>query len=363
MFKDFISNASILITTFFIMGQIFKSKPLRPTSPISTKFYWGLAYGVLGNILMLYSIKLSATTIADLRHLAIVLAAAFGGFIPAIIASVLIALGRIVFFDITSAAIDASIGMIAIGVISGAISKLHYNHTAKAFTMNLGGLFIVTIVLAINVDNPVVLKNILITHYMISLIGGFIAYHTSVYIDRSNNALRELNHLSYRDGLTGIFNRRFFDITIEKEWANCLVKHSPLTLIMFDLDYFKNYNDTYGHLAGDSCLQTIAREINSLISPESGYTFCRYGGEEFSIIMPFATQVDGEKFAGSLKKAVQSLEIPHSSSKIADIVTLSIGIAGMVPNPSGEPQELIHKADSALYTSKTNGRNTISAYH
>jgi diguanylate cyclase len=362
MFKDFIANASLLITSFFIMGQIFNSKPLRHTSPFSTKLYWGLAYGVLGNILMLYSIKLSVTTIADLRHLAIVLAAAFGGYIPAITASVLIALGRIVFFDITSAAIYASIGMLVIGLTAGWISKLHFNPTVKAFTMNLVGLLVVTIVLVINVNDPVVLKNILITHYIISLTGGFIAYHFSVYIAKSNEAIRELSHLSYRDGLTGIYNRRFFDDSIEKEWSKCLGNPSPLTLLMFDLDYFKNYNDTYGHLAGDYCLQTITREINNLIPPESGYTFCRYGGEEFAIILPSTRQEEGEKFAGTLNKTVQLLRIPHSSSKTADIVTLSIGIASMTPYSAGKPQELIQKADSALYHSKSNGRNTISVY-
>jgi diguanylate cyclase (GGDEF)-like protein/PAS domain S-box-containing protein len=502
MINDFISNAALLIASFFVMGQLFKNRPLQPSSPNATKIYWGIFYGLLGNVLMQFSIQINATTIADLRHLAIVLAAAFGGFVPAIIASVLVSLGRLLLFDITSTAIMASIGMFVIAVICGGISKLNYHPTIKAFVMNLFGLLIITFVLVMNVTDSTVLKQLLITHYIISLIGGFIAYHFSMYLAKSNEAQQELkrsmmklketeerfrliaenssdmitmhrangeyiyispavkeivryeypellgkkmeelihpddyeetltqfskavnaggaeatyryrsrsgdyiwlestmksvpyqeeghkrviivsrnihdrkqteqkmheanellNRLSYQDGLTGIFNRRYFDNTIEKEWSNCFLTQSPLTLIMFDLDYFKKYNDTYGHLAGDLCLQTVAQEINQLMTPGSGYSFCRYGGEEFAVILPLTNGSDGEKFALQIKEKVQSLQIPHSSSQIADIVTLSIGMASLVPSSTNGHQDLIHEADSALYRSKTNGRNTISVYY
>jgi hypothetical protein len=105
MLKDFVSNGALLIASFSIMGVLFKDKPLHTTSPLPSKIYWGLCFGVLGNILMAFSIQINSSTIADLRHLAIVIAATFGGYIPALIAAVFIAAGRILLFGINESSL------------------------------------------------------------------------------------------------------------------------------------------------------------------------------------------------------------------------------------------------------------------
>ncbi|MED3562444.1 diguanylate cyclase domain-containing protein [Bacillus xiapuensis] len=368
MLKDFVSNAALLIASFSIMGQLFKDKPLHLSSPLSVKFYWGISFGILGNILMLYSIHINSTTIADLRHLAIVIAGAFGGGIPAMVASILIGIGRILFFGYNHTSILASAGIIVTGLVCWGISKLKFHATLKAFLMNLMGLFIISIIFSINIDDWGVLTNILAYHYLISLIGGFFSYYLLGYIAKSNAAqqhLKEanklLNQLSYIDGLTGIANRRYFDQTLENEWIKLAYTNYPLTLIMFDIDYFKKYNDTYGHLEGDHCLQTIANKIKNEIFTHPSYTFCRYGGEEFAVILPFVDTNEGLQIAKKIQKAIQSLKIPHISSKISDIVTLSIGVATISPKSSSNQEELIQMADQSLYLSKTNGRNRISS--
>jgi len=162
------------------------------------------------------------------------------------------------------------------------------------------------------------------------------------------------------DGLTGVGNRSYYDATLIEEWSNAFVTSSPITLVMFDIDYFKKYNDTYGHLSGDICLQSIAQAINGLFSEDCGYTFCRYGGEEFSLILPSTNMAGGIKVAHLLHDTVEKLNILHKSSEVADIVTLSIGVATIVPTLYLKPETLIEAADSALYHSKTRGRNTIS---
>jgi diguanylate cyclase len=381
MLKDFFSNATILIASFTVMGQIFKNMPLLPSSSHSTKLYWGICYGILGNILMVFSFQINSTTIADLRHLAIVVAAAFGGLVPAIIASVLIALGRITLFGFTDTAFVAAISALLTGIVCGWFSKLNIPPTIKAFTMNLIGLFFISIVFTIYIEDKKTLLNVLLLHYLISLIGGFFAYHLSVYIANSNKAERELNlsliklqeseqklhkanellnRLSYMDGLTGVGNRRHFDEILNKEWTRLTSTHSPLTLLMFDIDYFKKYNDTYGHLAGDQCLQTIATTIKGLMANIPYATFCRYGGEEFAIILTKTNLKKAADMAKLIQMKVQSLTIEHRSSEISDIVTISIGIASVIPSSETEPKNLIHLADTSLYTSKANGRNTIS---
>lgn len=381
MLKDFFSNVTILIAAFTVMGQILKNKPLHHAATLRTKLYWGICYGILGIILMLFSFQINPTTIADLRHLAIVIAAAFGGWVPAIIASGLIAIGRILLFGLTDTAFVAAISAFLTGIVCGGFSKLNIQPTLKAFYMNLIGLFFISIVFALYIEDGKMLLNVLMTHYLISLSGGFFAYHLSIYIANSNEAVRELNHsliklkeseqelnkaneflnrLSYIDGLTGIGNRRHFDDVLNKEWSSLLSTKSPITLLMFDIDYFKKYNDTYGHLAGDQCLQIITSAIKDLMANNPYSTFCRYGGEEFAIIFTKTKLDKGIAIADLIQKKVQSLKIAHSSSEIAKIVTISIGIASMVPSLEAQPKDLIHLADTCLYTSKTKGRNTIS---
>ncbi|NWQ44096.1 diguanylate cyclase [Bacillus sp. EB106-08-02-XG196] len=381
MLKDFFSNATILIASFAVMGQIFKNMPLSPSSSHSTKLYWGICYGVLGNILMAFSFQINSTTIADLRHLSIVVAAAFGGVVPAIIASVFIALGRVTLFGFTETAIVAAISVLLTGIVCGWFSKLNLHPTLKAFTMNLIGLFFITIVFAIYIEDTKTLLNVLLNHYLISLVGGFFAYHLSVYIANSNAAEKELNlsllklqeseqklhkanellnQLSYMDGLTGIGNRRHFDEVLNKEWTRLTSTQSPLTLLMFDIDYFKKYNDTYGHLAGDQCLQTISSAIKDLVANNPYAAFSRYGGEEFALILTKTNLDKAVNMAKLIQKKVHSLKIDHRSSEVSDIVTISIGIASIIPSSEAEPKDLIHLADTSLYTSKANGRNTIS---
>jgi diguanylate cyclase len=381
MLKDFFSNITILIAAFTVIGQILKTKPLHHSAAVTTKLYWGICYGILGIILMLFSFQINPTTIADLRHLAIVIAAAFGGWVPAIVASGLIAIGRIVLFGFTDTAFVAAISAFLTGIVCGGFSKLNIEPTLKAFYMNLIGLFFISIVFTLYIEDENTLLNVLMTHHLISLIGGFFAYHLSIYIAKSNAAVRELNdsllklkeseqelnkaneflnRLSYMDGLTGIGNRRHFDEVLNKEWSNLLSTNSPITLLMFDLDYFKKYNDTYGHLAGDQCLQIITAAIKDLMANNPYSTFCRYGGEEFAIIFVKTKLDKGIAIADLIQKKVQSLNIAHSSSEIAEIVTISIGVASMIPNLETQPKDLIHLADTCLYISKTKGRNTIS---
>ncbi len=368
MVKDLFSNATLLIAAFTIMGQIFKNKPLHPNSNNRLKIYWGICYGLLGIVLMLFSYQINATTIADLRHLAIVIAAAFGGYIPAVIASGIIAFGRILLFNFNDTAMLAAINALLTGIVCGWFSTLKYHPTLKAFYMNLIGLFFISIVFALYIEDNTVLTKVLIIHYLISLVGGFFAYHLSVYIakiketeQKLHKANELLNRLSYIDGLTGIGNRRHFDETLTKEWSSLTLKNSPLTLLMFDIDYFKKYNDTYGHLAGDHCLQSIAEAIKNLETNNSNFTFCRYGGEEFAIILSSTKLNKGIHLAKLIQQELKELHIEHRSSEVSASVTLSIGIATVMPSQENTPKDLIQLADTALYTSKINGRNTISA--
>jgi diguanylate cyclase (GGDEF)-like protein/PAS domain S-box-containing protein len=171
---------------------------------------------------------------------------------------------------------------------------------------------------------------------------------------------RQLEKLSTTDGLTGVANRRRFDQALVTEWRRALRYQKPLTLIMSDIDFFKNYNDHYGHVKGDECLKRVASILDS-VARRPGDLVARYGGEEFVIILTDTASEGALKLAERIRKDIVSLKIPHDSSPISDYVTLSLGVASVTPKDGLSPQRLIEEADKVLYKVKHEGRNRVIA--
>jgi len=168
---------------------------------------------------------------------------------------------------------------------------------------------------------------------------------------------RRLEVLSLTDPLTGLANRRRFAEVLEAEWARAQRTRRSLGVVMIDIDYFKLYNDHYGHLAGDQCLRRVATALSDSIRQATDL-IARYGGEEFSVILPGANHVAVLSMAERARAAVAALKEPHERSA-GGIVTVSLGIAALVPKAAGQPQELVGHADAALYEAKRKGRNQV----
>lgn len=175
-------------------------------------------------------------------------------------------------------------------------------------------------------------------------------------LEELQQADAKLRRQSDIDGLLGIANRRTFDETLAQEWARALRESSQLSLLMIDVDYFKNYNDTYGHQAGDRCLQQLAAAITRVLK-RPGDLVARYGGEEFGVLLPHTDAAGADEMAREIQNAVALLAIPHGASRASDQVTVSIGIHTVVPAPEVALDTLIRSADSALYRAKQGGRN------
>lgn len=164
--------------------------------------------------------------------------------------------------------------------------------------------------------------------------------------------------LATSDSLTQIANRRGFDEHLQRQWQQMMREQTPLAVILCDIDYFKQYNDKYGHLAGDRCLQQVASVLQSAVNRPQDLV-ARYGGEEFAVILPQTQKAGALRVAKRIQAAIANLQLSHPDSTVDPCVTVSMGIAWMIPAAGRSPNSLIEQADQFLYLAKQQGRNQI----
>ncbi|MBE9221167.1 diguanylate cyclase [Cyanobacterium stanieri LEGE 03274] len=196
-------------------------------------------------------------------------------------------------------------------------------------------------------------------HFIANKLGDGFSLMVRDITNRKKMELK-LEFLANSDGLTGVANRRLFDKTIESEWKRHQRQEHNLSLIMLDVDFFKAYNDGYGHLQGDECLRQIARCLGATVK-RAGELVSRFGGEEFIIILPHTSSQDAIALGELIQKNIKHLALKHEYSDVSDQVTLSIGIATTIPSQDHLWSNLIELVDQALYLAKKNGRNCIIA--
>ncbi len=180
------------------------------------------------------------------------------------------------------------------------------------------------------------------------------------YEDALKQANRELERLAAVDGLTGLANRRIFDERLHAEWDRMAREQQPFSIIICDIDFFKNYNDYYGHLSGDACLKAVAMCIKSAVQRPADLA-ARYGGEEFGILLPNTHSGGACYLAEKIRTAICSMKRKHARSAVSDSVTICLGVATVVPSTQCDGAEkLLKAADQALYVSKMDGRNRVT---
>ena len=162
----------------------------------------------------------------------------------------------------------------------------------------------------------------------------------------------ELKRFSYLDGLTGVANRQRFDEVLGLGWRRMTRDAKPLSLIMYDIDFFKAYNDTYGHQGGDNSLKQVANTLNSVLG-RPGDLVARYSGEEYAVILPGTDSQDATVLSEKIRVRVESLGIIHAGSQVCVVLTISLGVATTIPTRDSLPDELISAADQALHEAKT----------
>ena len=184
----------------------------------------------------------------------------------------------------------------------------------------------------------------------------------NIHLAELNEKLKSLNEkleqLAATDYLTGLYNRRQFDVLLHTEWHSALREATHLSMIMLDVDFFKEFNDRYGHLAGDDCLKSLGATLLFTLSRPRDLAF-RYGGEEFACILPHTDSQGALHICDNIRQAVHDLAIRHESSSISDRVTFSYGVISGIPKPGGAPETFKRAADKLLYQAKAQGRNKV----
>ncbi|GLI10149.1 hypothetical protein YDYSG_61820 [Paenibacillus tyrfis] len=496
MFKDFITNASLLVTSFFIIGQLFKDYRLRPSSSWKMRAAAGVCFGLQGILLMIYSVRLNESVIVDLRHIPIVVAAMQGGPVSAIVSALIIVAGRIGLFGPSYSSIIPSILILLIGITCGWLAGRKGLSLGLFLLLNTVSMIYVSAAVFLNLglsDLQHRVASVLTYHWVISTTVGLLSVYAFLSIVRAHESTKKLQEsearykrlitaspdatlvlsrerivfinekgirllraatrkellgrsiydffhpdnrntawthcqdirhgkaqpelieqklvcldgteitvelsvsptvykgsaallvtlrditgrktterqlqealsllqkLSNLDGLTGIANRRKLDEHLAKAWSDAAANRSPLSIIMFDVDHFKAYNDSHGHLGGDEVLRTIALTANAVLLQKSHF-IARYGGEEFACVLSEVGAEEAYEWAEAIRIAVERLALPSNPSGAHPYVTVSLGLASLVPDASAPPEQLIDLADKALYQAKAEGRNRTVCY-
>jgi len=174
----------------------------------------------------------------------------------------------------------------------------------------------------------------------------------------SNKQFRYVSRLSIIDDVSGIYNRRYFDMVLEEEWKRSMREYTPLSLLMLDIDFFKAYNDSFGHQVGDVCLYSVGKILSAQLQRASDFT-ARYGGEEFAIVLPNTTLEHARMLAERIRRAVEEARIQSGDDTVSPWLTVSVGVATAMAEYGQLSSGLVRQADNCLYESKRSGRNKV----
>ncbi|MBO1510265.1 GGDEF domain-containing protein [Metabacillus bambusae] len=353
MLKDLFVHLCIMIAFLFVGGAIFKNNPYEIN--LRNKMIFGVFTGILGSLLMIFSIQVETETIIDLRHIVMIVSAIFGGFVSSFITSTLIAISRLLFLDISTGVVIVSIAIVFVGAIMGVISSLKISKSKQWIFMVVTSTFIFSIILYIRVRHLDHFNIILFNYWCLSIFGGIITYILVNYISRSNYLNYEYKKQATVDFLTGLKNARQFDLILSNLMADAKIQRKNIGLLYIDIDYFKQINDRYGHQAGDSILHEVGSILIASISEHD--TVFRNGGEEFSVLLLDKNLEKSIEIAEHIRTKIE--RHPFLLPNNLNIhITFSIGVT--TSQSVGEtPQNIVKRADDALYRAKSKGRNQV----
>jgi len=354
MLKELFINVCILVTFLFIGGILFKKYPYIET--VKQKLLFGFLTGLLGSLLMFFSIQLAPGIIMDFRHFAILLATLYGGAIPAIVSLIIILVNRILFINASSFTITIVLIVFLIVTIGAVyIGNCKTTDLKKWMAMVGFSMFLLTGMFFLLLGSTKEIYKLMVIYWTISVTAGLLVFLFANYIYQSNKAYLEMKQQSTTDFLTGLNNVRQFDAVFISLLEQGRQMDQKLTLLMIDIDHFKTVNDTYGHAAGDEILRQVGELLR--LYTRSHDIISRNGGEEFTVLLPDCVHSSAVYLAERLRFAVEQhcFVLPDLSEAN---ITISVGVATYLETVYSA-EHLLKQADDALYKAKFSGRNKV----
>ncbi|RAV20435.1 diguanylate cyclase [Paenibacillus contaminans] len=352
MLKNLIANMALLTAYLFVVTQLFRNRPVDIRASNRRKLLFGTLSGGFGIVLMSYSLVLDELTRLDLRYLAVMVAAQYGGLTAALPAGLIVALGRVLFFGgFNHASITGSVSIIIFGAVAGMAAE----RIASLWPRWTIFLLSFSVISSAGMLYSFGMRSLeyLPIYLGVGISGGYFTAYLVSHLNRSTATLMKLKDASVKDFLTGLNNRRSFNTAYQAALTRVYAQERPLSLLLLDIDHFKQINDTYGHGAGDAVLAQFGRMLSGMMRSQD--TISRIGGEEFSIILPDCPHERALEIAERIRQAAESYvyRLPNGNRLTA---TVSVGAASFPDTPAGE---LLSEADAALYEAKRLGRNRV----
>lgn len=360
MVSDFFINICILTALFFSYLQLRwhtleKHLPQKAICAID-----GVAAGIMGNLMMYYSIQVNDLTLVDLRHIPVLMILLISGVRPAVLSTMLIIGGRFLYgFNLSSMAAIIFMTVTLAGIIIiDRMRKSHHPRYISGFYMIFYSNLVFSVVLSVVVRDWDLLATLLPVYWVISCLGGVGIIYLIQYLDHSHALFKSYEQKASMDHLTGLNNVRQFDIQWNQQLENSEKKKKELSLLIIDVDHFKHVNDTYGHPAGDQVLKQLARLLQEHTRDTD--IVSRNGGEEFSVILPDCSNSCACHVAERIRREVMAHTFwINASSHIP--ITVSIG-ASTYPSTTEDREEIIDLTDQSLYQAKQLGRNRVVSF-
>lgn len=355
MWEEIIIDSSLLISMSFIISQIFKSRGISPKSQLQDRILLGILAGIFGCVLIYFSIHITTNVVLDLRNLAEVAVAIFGGPLSVIITGIIIIIFRLFYFGLSTYSYMVSIGIGVISIACALISTINMDIKKKYIIMVVTSTILRSIVFSLVIEEASVLLQLLLAFCIGSILASICAYYFVNYLITAHNLLIQLKESSSKDFLTGLYNTRSFDNFFNSSINDVKEKQEELSLLIVDIDFFKKINDTYGHLVGDLILKEIGK---LLVSSCRSFDFIsRIGGEEFSIILPDTPKYKAIEVGERIRGNVERHNFILPDGKVIHI-TASVGVA-TYPDTVDDIDKILEKADESLYKAKHDGRNKV----
>jgi diguanylate cyclase len=337
---------------------LFKDFEIPCVGSLPAKAVIGIGAGSLGIILMLYSVKVGPDIIIDFRYIPVMLTAIYSGWFPAIIASILVGGFRVLYFGVSEPSVIAMLTMLLAGIGFCLISNKRISRKKKWLYSMMYLLALTSSALIIVLKFSLLFFEITAMFCLANIVVAWVAFLYAEYLGEFIRLHHDLKYDAAKDFLTGLNNVRQFDASFRDVSQAALKNGKRLSLLFIDIDYFKNINDTYGHMAGDAILQGIAGILAD--SFRSSDIVSRNGGEEFTVLLMDCSSRHAVKIAEKLMKNVENHEFAVSE-KTSLHITISVGVS-TYPETTKSIGRLLEDADSALYEAKRNGRGTVVLY-